>query len=151
MTKQTKRITMTPAQKGAQTRKRNALLRAYWGKFGGFSGILTTAIYRAMAVALKTGNDHPVMIERRKENARNAAAYDARLAAEHAQPFTPELEKDFTAIIKDRLLIEGDCDRPWQSYCDYRAAHPKEVEPLNEADLAYAGQWTACALPKAAS
>jgi hypothetical protein len=134
---------MTPAQRGARTRKQNALMDAYCLRFPDpWSGFVTSAVQRAMRAALKTGIDHPLMIEIRKENARSAAEYDAKLAAEHAQPFTPDLEKHYTGLIKRRELIEGDCERPWQNYFDYRAGHVKEVEPLNAIDLAYANIYT---------
>lgn len=145
---------MTPAQKAARTRKRNAefnaLCDAYLSKFPGWGGVMTPAVLRAMRVAIETGIDQPILIEIRESNARNSAAYDAALAAEHAAPFTAELERHYTARIKSRHLIEGDCDRPWQNYFGYRAAHPKEVEPLDATDLAYAGQWTSCAIAKLA-
>jgi hypothetical protein len=150
---------MTPAQKAARTRKRNAeldaLCAAYFSKFPGWGGRVTPAVLRAMRVAIKTGIDQPILIDIRKhsaaEYARNSAAYDARLAAEHAAPFTAELERHYTTRIKSRRLIEGDCERPWQNYFGYRAAHPKEVEPLDATDLAYAAQWTSCAIAKPAA
>jgi len=122
-------------------------MHAYGLKFpGSWSGFLTRDVERAMRSALKTGKDHPVMIAIRERNARNRAEYDAALAAEHAQPFTPDLEKEYTAKIKNRRIMEGDCERPWQNYFDYRAAHASDVEPLDATDLAYAGQWTSCAV-----
>jgi hypothetical protein len=139
---------MTPAQRGAQTRKLNALIDAYSEKFPGWSGIVTPEVQRAMSTALKTGIDQPIMIRERKRITRRAAAHDAKVAAEHARPFTPDLEKHYTARIKNRRIIEGDCERPWQNYFDYRAAHPKDVAPLDAKDLAYVGQWTACVFDK---
>jgi hypothetical protein len=127
------------------------LFDAYFSKFPAWGGIVTTEVQRAMRVAVKTGIDQPILIEMREANERNSAAHDAALAAEHAQPFTPDLEKHYTARIKNRELREGDCDRPWQNYFAYRDAHPKDVEPLNATDLAYAGQWTSCAIAKPAA
>ena len=141
---------MTPAQRGAQTRARHASLQAYCDKFGGFTGHLTRDVERAIQSALKTGKDHPLLIGIKKENARNHAKAKAELAAEHAAPFTPELEKHYTARVKNRRLIEGDCQRPWQNYFDYRAMHASDVAPLTAQDLAYAGQWTSCARRAAA-
>jgi hypothetical protein len=138
---------MTPAQRGARTRKQraklNALLDAYAAKFPQYQGgSISTEVQRAMRVALKTGIEQPVLIEQRKQIERNCRNYDARLKREHARPFTPKLEKQYTARIKNRHLIEGDCERPWQNYFGYRDKHPKDVAPLDAADLAYAGQWT---------
>ena len=145
---------MTPAQKAARTRKRNAefdaLCAAYFSQFPGWGGRMTPAVLRAMRVAIETGIDQPMLIDIRALNARNGAALDAALAAEHAAPFTAELERHYAARIKGRRLIEGDCDRPWQNYFGYRAEHPKEVEPLDATDLAYTGQWTSCAIAKPA-
>jgi hypothetical protein len=139
---------LTPAQRGARTRKQRALANAYARAFPQYrGGFMTPAIYRAMAVALKTGIEQPILIEQREQIERNMAKYDAALAAEHAQAFTPELEKQYTAKIKGRRIMEGDCERPWQNYFAYRDAHPKEVEPLTGQDLAYVGQWTSCAAP----
>jgi hypothetical protein len=142
---------MTPAQRGARTRKQNRVADAYASKFPQFKGgHLSAAIYDAMALSLKTGIEQPALIEQRKRIEANMAAYDAALAAEHAAPFTAELEKHYTAKIKSRRIMEGDCERPWQNYFAYRDAHPKDVEPLDAADLAYAGQWASCAIAKPA-
>lgn len=138
---------MTPAQRGAQTRERDALIFAYADKFPQWrGGHITRAVERAMRSALKTGINPPIMIEQIKQAASNCRNYDARLKREHARPFTPKLEKQYTARIKNRQIAEGDCQRPWQHYFDYRVAHVKDVEPLDAADLAYVGQWTSCAV-----
>jgi hypothetical protein len=140
---------MAPAQRGGQTRKRDALADTYAQRFPKYKvGFLTAAIYRAMAAALKTGVVPPILVEQSKEIERNIAQHDRRLAAEHRRPFTPRRERQYTARIKNRQIREGDCERPWQNYFDFRAAHPKDVEPLDATDLAYVGQWTACALPQ---
>jgi hypothetical protein len=136
---------MTPAQRGARTRKQNRLIDSYAQRFPQFrGGTMTPAILRAMATALKTGIEPPILVEQRKQIERNIANHDRRLAAEHARPFTPKLEKQYTAKIKGRRIMDGNCERPWQNYFAYRAAHPKDVEPLDSADMAYVGQWTAC-------
>jgi phosphotransacetylase len=143
---------MTPAQRGARTRKQDALAEAYHAKFPQFKGgRMTPAILRAMAVSLKTGIEQPALVEQRKEIEANMSRYDANLKREHARPFTPTREKQYTARIKNRELREGDCERPWQNYFAYRDAHPNDVEPLDAVDLAYAGQWTSCAVPARAS
>jgi hypothetical protein len=153
---------MTNAEKQAAHRKRHAahvgglerelrnyedsMQEAYFRLFPGFSLIITKEANRAMCRAVATGIDPPFMTKLRKDAARNAAKYEAKLAAEHAQPFTPELEKHYTDRIKNRRLMEGDCMRPWQNYFAYREAHSNDVEPLADEDLAYAGQWTSCAV-----
>lgn len=101
-----------------------------------------------MRVALKTGEDQPLLIEIRETNRRNAAEYDARhaaeLAAERATPFDAKLERHYTARVKGRQLIEGDCDRRWPDYFAFREAHASDVEKLTDDDWRYLGQWTAC-------
>jgi hypothetical protein len=141
---------LTPGQRGALTKKqgrvRDAVCDAYREKFPQWQGGVVSAKYiRAMARSLETGIEQPILVEQREQIERNHAMYEAELAAEHAQPFTPELEKHYTARIKERRLIEGDCERPWQNYFAYRDAHSDEVETLDETDLAYVGQWTTCA------
>jgi hypothetical protein len=75
---------------------------AYFEKFGGFSCCLYPDIVRAMRRALKTGVDQPILIKRRQEIERAAADYDAKIAAKHEQPFTPELERHYTAPSRTR-------------------------------------------------
>ena len=136
----------SPASRAAASRKRSRLIHEYSLKFGPFSGDLTPAVERALQRALETGVDQPLLVRLRKETERSWAEYDAKLAAEHAEPFTVELEKHYTARIKGRRLIEGDCERPWQNYFGYRESHPNDVEPLSDDDLQYVGQWTSCGL-----
>lgn len=88
-----------------------------------------------MRTAVQVGQDQPLLLEMRERAERAAAEYDARIAAEHAAPFSPELERHYTARIKARRLVEGDCERPWQNYFAYREAHGDEVEPLTDVDL----------------
>ena len=124
------------------------LIRAYRDKFPQFlGGLLTPDILGEMREALKTGVEGRALVEQRLVIERNMAEYDAKLTAEHAQPFTLDLEKHYTQRIKKRRLKEGDCERPWQNYFDFRAAHPDQVKALNATDLAYVGQWTSCAKP----
>jgi len=141
---------LTGAKLAAHTRKwrkaSDMLVAAYREKFPQWQGgVIGPDHYRAMARSLETGIEQPILVKQREEIERNIAEHDAELAAEHAEPFTPELEAHYTARIKQRRLIEGDCERPWQNYFAYREAHPDEVEPLDETDLAYVGQWTTCA------
>jgi hypothetical protein len=159
---------MTNAEKQAAHRKRHddyvrglerelrnhkdSIQRAYFRLFpGDLVVVITKEVERAMCRAVATGIDQPIMIKQRKIVARNIAKHEAELAAEHAQPFTSKLEKHYTRRIKNRLLIEGDCERPWQSYFAYREAHFHDVEPLTDDDLKYAGLWTSCAIPSARS
>jgi ParB/RepB/Spo0J family partition protein len=121
------------------------LIDAYRDKFPQFhGGLLTPDILAEMREALKTGVETPALVEQRLVMERNMAEYDAKLAAEHAQPFTLKLEKHYTKRIKKRRLREGDCERPWQNYFDFRDAHPDQVEALTVTDIAYVGQWTSC-------
>jgi hypothetical protein len=147
------RTPLTSAQQGALTRKARsdltALIDAYRQKFPQWKGgVIGDDIQEAMRISLETGIEQPVLIAQREKIERHMAEYDAALAAEHAQPFTPELEQHYTARITNRQLIEGDCERPWQNYFAYRIAHPDDVAPLDDADLEYVGLWTACGRPE---
>jgi hypothetical protein len=108
---------------GSYVTTKTASRKRTFGCSRGGAGIMTEEVYRAMCRAVSTGIDAPLLVRMRKAAERNIAKYDAKLAAEHAQPFTPELEKHYTGRIKNRRLIEGDCDRPWQNYFAYREAH----------------------------
>jgi hypothetical protein len=124
------------------------LIDAYSDKFPQFrGGEITPDIPAAMREALKTGVEGPALVEQRLAIERNIAEHNAKLEAEHAQPFTLDLEKHYTERIKKRRLREGDCERPWQNYFDFRDAHPDQVKALDATDLAYVGQWTSCAKP----
>ena len=79
---------------------------------------------------------------------RRAAFQEPRLTAEGA--FTAERERDYTKAIKTRMLYEGACTLPWSEYFAWRKKHDG-CEPLNEADLAYAGAYSSCPVPKAKS
>lgn len=153
---------MTPAQKRAYTRARNEaerikdfgfsdreqkkLLAAYCKKFEYLGGFIDKEQLLAMKLAVETGEDQPVLVKQREQIKASMAAYDAKIEAEHAQKFTPELEQHYTARIKNHALIEGDCERPWQNYFAYREAHAAEVEPLTDHDMWYVGQWTSCGI-----
>jgi hypothetical protein len=141
-----------PKRRSVVTRRRyqrqSELANAYWARFGEVGLLFDPKTMRAMRRALKTGIDDPTLAAERQAAERAWAEHKAELAAEHAAPFTPELEKHYTARIKGRDLIEGDCDRPWQNYFGYREAHAKDVELLTERDMQYVGQWTPCALKR---
>ena len=66
---------LSPRQE-AQRRKRLALVKAYDRKFGD-PGVYTPSFMSAMAAALETGVDQPLLIEKREEQARNRAALAA--------------------------------------------------------------------------
>jgi hypothetical protein len=62
--------------------------------------------------------------------------------------FTADRERQFTEVIKDRMLYEGACDLPWPEYVAFRKKH--SCKPLTDSDLAYLAEWTPCAVnPKA--
>src|SRR5262245_16998997 len=79
------------------------------------------------------------------------AAYNARETHARlmngASTFTKEREREFTKVIKNRMLYEGACDLPWPEYFAFRNKH-KDCERLTDSDLTYAAEWTSCALPK---
>lgn len=60
-------------------------------------------------------------------------------------PFEGERERMYTAVIKNRQLVEGSCGLRWSDYAAYR--DKQGGKPLTAADLAYVGQYTGQAIP----
>src|SRR4029078_2302784 len=91
------------------------LIRTYAQRFGeGVYGEMGREILAAMKLALATGKDQPVLIQRRKDMERlirEAPARErARKAEQAAYVFTAKDEKAYTNLIKIRRLYEGACD-----------------------------------------
>jgi hypothetical protein len=110
-----------------------------------FAFQLTPDVLRHMDASVKSGIDHPELVEIKRKARENIAAHDRKQAEFLAKPITAEIESRYTALIKGRKLYEGACDLSWARYFEYREEHP-ECAPLSEEDLAYAGQWTSCAV-----
>jgi hypothetical protein len=116
----------------------------------------TSLIGMMKTVATKhygSGSDAFRRAEARSEQAKYIAKEKARRAALNAPllaPITPEKEQAYTRLIKTCTLYEGACDLSWSEYFAYRDAHP-ECEALTKANLAYAGQWTSCAVVREAA
>jgi hypothetical protein len=150
------------AKTAAKTRADNKLIRAYDATFGMIAGLLDSKRLKLMGKSLATGIDQLAEEKRRqdeewerdtpnreREYAERVTYVIARRAALNAPllaPITSEKEKEYTRLIKKRKLYEGACDLSWPEFFEYRDAHPGEVKPLSDDDLAYAGQWTACAV-----
>lgn len=95
-----------------------------------------------MQESLATGQD--LLADRREDHARRMAAKRDSKPVEK-RPFDAEREAALTWLIKKRMLAEGSCDLPWQSYFDFRERNA--CERLTANDLRYAGQYTSCPLP----
>jgi hypothetical protein len=111
---------------------------------------ITPDVLRHMEDSLKSGVDE--LAEMKAEQLREQAEYvceetlkRAALNAPLLAPITPKKEEAYTSLIKTRNLHEGACELSWAEYFEYREAHPG-CEPLTRGDLAYARQWTPCAV-----
>jgi hypothetical protein len=116
---------------------------AYFERFGSFPCRLSPDVIARMAASLASGVDQ--CGEERCETQKRIEKYDREQAAFLARPITAATERKYTALIKQRQLYEGACDLAWARYFEYRDAHPK-CAPLGSEDLAYAAQWTSCAV-----
>jgi hypothetical protein len=139
-----------PAPKKLTARqKRNVDDKTYTdhGKRFGFvtDTFITPDIIKRMEASLKSGVDELAELKAeqadyvREETARRAALNEPLLA-----PITREKEEALSIIIKTRTLWEGACGLSWQEYFEYRESHCSVQ--LTRSDLAYAAQYTACAI-----
>jgi hypothetical protein len=119
---------------------------AYSAQFGS-DGISFTGreVYRLMANSLVTGVDK--LSAHKRKNLKLRAEHDAEHAEFLEMPITAVIERQYTRMIKRRRLYEGACDLSWPMYFKFREQRASAVEPLDAYDLAYAAQWTCCALP----
>ena len=116
---------------------------AYFERFVGFGCRLTPELIARMGASLASGVDQ--CADDRREMQRRIDENDRKHAAFLATPITAETERRYTALIKRRELYAGACDLAWTRYFEFRDAHP-DCMPLSEEDLAYAAQWTSCAV-----
>ena len=125
----------------------------YFKQFGALYGVLDRARYNLMAASLASGVDQLADVRREQEEyadkqAEHVRAKTLRRATINAPllaPITPEKERAYMGLIKRRQLYEGACALSWQEYFDFRDAHP-DCALLTRGDLAYASDWTACAV-----
>jgi ParB-like chromosome segregation protein Spo0J len=121
----------------------NKIDRAYSKQFGAIAGVIDRDRINLMAASLASGTDQ-LADEKRKQK-----EHHEQREREHEEflvtPITPEMEHEYTAMIKQRTLYEGACMLAWQMYFKYRDEHP-DLPPLSPDDLEYAGMWTACAV-----
>ena len=130
-----------------QRRANNKIDRAYSKRFGCCTGPQDREVYRLMDASLQSGIDELAETKARRKREYQESA--ERREREHEEflrtPITPEMEREYTAMIKQRTLYEGACELSWEQYFKYRDQHP-DCTPLSQDDLAYAGMWTACAV-----
>jgi ParB/RepB/Spo0J family partition protein len=121
----------------------NKISRAYDKQFGYIAGVIDRDRINLKAASLASGTDQ-LADEKRKQK-----EHHEQREREHeeflATPITPEMEHEYTAMIKQRTLYEGACMLAWLMYFKYRDEHP-DLPPLTPDDLAYAGMWTSCAV-----
>jgi hypothetical protein len=119
----------------------NKISRAYDKQFSYIAGVIDRDRINLMAASLASGIDQ-LAGEKRKQKERQE-----QQEREHEEflvtPITPEMEHEYTAMIKQRTLYEGACMLAWQMYFKYRDEHP-DLPPLSPDDLEYAGMWTSC-------
>jgi hypothetical protein len=119
-------------------------------RFGGYHGFRTPDVVRGMEVSLQSGIDEFAEkkrvgrehFERQQQQAREQREAFLR------QPCTSEVEREYTGLIKHRLLYEGACELSWEQYSKYRDQHP-DCTALTPDDLDYVGMWTAALAIKA--
>jgi hypothetical protein len=142
-----------PPDELAARRKRKAeekTFEDYSKQFGGLSILITPDVLRRMEDSLTSGVDEFAELKAEQEHdhaeyVREETLKRATLNAPLLAPITREKEQAYVRLIKTRTLYEGACGLSWQEFFDFRDAHP-ECEPLTRGDLAYARQWTPCAV-----
>lgn len=152
------------AKVAAKSRARNKLFFQYSERFGWkyLNVTLTAAVMKKVEKSLATGIDLFAEVksktaeqeererpERERREAKLVKTEMARRAAINKPllaPITDEKEKAYTRLIKDRKLYEGACDLSWPEYFAFREEYVHFIEPLTDDDLAYAAQWTSCAV-----
>ena len=124
----------------------------YFKQFGALYGVLDRARHNLMAASLASGVDQLAGIRREQqeyadkqaEHVREETLRRATLNEPLLAPITPEKEQACTDLIKTRQLYEGACGLSWAEYFEYRQHHG--CIQLTRSDLAYAAQYTACAI-----
>jgi hypothetical protein len=122
----------------------------YFKQFGFVCVYITPDVLRRMEDSLKSGVDDFAELKREKQRQQDEHVRAETLRREALNspllaPITAEKEQAYTGLIKRRQLYEGACGLSWAEYFEYRDQHP-ECDPLTRGDLAYASDWTACAV-----
>jgi ParB/RepB/Spo0J family partition protein len=130
-----------------QRKENDKTYEAYGKQFGYCYGVLDSARVKLMQSSLTSGVDKLAEVKRLDRE------YAEKRQRDHEeflrQPCTPEMEQEYTALIKNRALYEGACELSWAQYFRYRDEHP-DCTRLDDDDLIYAGMWTSCAVREVA-
>jgi len=77
----------------------------YFKRFGGYPGFLTPDVMRGMEASLQSGIDE--FAEKKRVQQEHFKRLRQQREEFLRQPCTPEMERDYTGMIKERLLYEG--------------------------------------------